>query len=89
MTGELLAATPKPDRRRVLELLAASSNGCTETLLTAHVISIVQLIGLIRAGLATAATERVVAGRDTAGVVRVRITDAGRARRSKQRSDDR
>jgi hypothetical protein len=27
---------PKPDRRRALELLAASPDGCTEALLLAH-----------------------------------------------------
>ena len=69
---------PKPDRRHALELLTASSNGITETLLIAHGITIAQMVELVRAGLATASAERVVAGRDTAKVTRVRITDAGR-----------
>jgi hypothetical protein len=42
---------PKPDRRRVLELLAASSNGCTETLLIAHGITIKQMVELVRVGV--------------------------------------
>jgi hypothetical protein len=78
MTAELLAATPKPDRRRALELLAASRRGCTETLLLAHGVTVEQMVGLIRAGLATAAPERVVTGRRSDEITRVKITDAGR-----------
>ena len=37
-----------------------------------------QLAELVRAGLATAAAERVVMGHRTVEVARVRITDAGR-----------
>jgi acyl-coenzyme A thioesterase PaaI-like protein len=37
-----------------------------------------QMVELIRAGLATAQAERVVAGGKTVEVARVRITDAGR-----------
>jgi hypothetical protein len=33
---------PKPDRRRVLELLAASPHGCTEAIMLAHGITIAQ-----------------------------------------------
>ena len=54
---------PKPDRRRALELLAASSNGCTETLLIAHGITIKQMVVLIHDGLASATAERVVSRR--------------------------
>ena len=67
----------KPDRRRALELLAASPDGCTETLLIALGIAVKLMVVLIHAGLASASTERVVAGRDTAEVTRVRITEAG------------
>jgi hypothetical protein len=31
---------PKPDRRRALELLAASRDGCTEAILLAHTFQI-------------------------------------------------
>jgi hypothetical protein len=37
-----------------------------------------RMIDLMRAGLATATAERVVAGRNTIEVARVRITEAGR-----------
>jgi hypothetical protein len=56
---------PKPDRIRILELLdGCGSKGCVEGILTAaHGVSIPQLVELIRAGLATATSERVRAGR--------------------------
>ncbi len=56
---------PKPDRRRALELLAGSRDGMTEAMLLAHGFTVDMLVDLIRAGLATANTER------------IRITDAG------------
>lgn len=67
-----------PNRRRALELLAASPDGCTEALLLAHGFGIDLLLDLIFAGLATANAERVVAGGRSMEVVRVRITEAGR-----------
>jgi hypothetical protein len=70
---------PKPDRRRALELLAASPDGCTEAVMLAHGFTVAQMVELIAAGLATASTERVVAGSRTIEVARMRITDAGRA----------
>jgi hypothetical protein len=51
-----------PNRRRALELLAASPDGCTEAILLAHGISVELMVELIRAGLATANAKRVVAG---------------------------
>jgi hypothetical protein len=69
---------PKPDRRRALELLAASHDGATQAIMLAHRFTVEQLVELIRAGLATATAERVVAGRHTVEVARVRITEAGR-----------
>jgi phosphohistidine phosphatase SixA len=45
---------PKSDCRRALELLAASSNGVTETLLIAHGVTVAQMVELVRAGLASA-----------------------------------
>src|SRR5262245_29767088 len=47
---------PKPDRRRALELLVSCPDGCTEALMIARRDG-----RLIRSGLATATTERVVA----------------------------
>jgi hypothetical protein len=44
----------------------------------AHGFTIAQMVELVRAGLATATAERVVAGRRTFEVARVRITEEGR-----------
>ena len=54
---------PKPDRRRALELLAASPDGCTEALMFANGFRFTAelLIELVRAGLASAHAERMVA----------------------------
>jgi hypothetical protein len=41
---------PKPDRRRALELLAASRDGCTEALMLAYGFTIDQMVELV-AGL--------------------------------------
>jgi hypothetical protein len=65
-------------RRRALELLAASRDGVTEAILIAHGFTIDFQVELIRAGLATAKAERVVAGGRAIEVARVRITEAGR-----------
>jgi hypothetical protein len=69
---------PKPDRRRALELLASCRDGCTEAMMVAHGFTVPQMVELVRAGLATATAERVVAGSRTIEVARVRITEAGR-----------
>src|SRR5258708_9588400 len=69
---------PKPDRRRALELLAASRDGCTEAILLAHGFTIKQIVELVRAGLAAAHSQRVVIGRRTVEIARVKITEAGR-----------
>jgi hypothetical protein len=69
---------PKPDRRRALELLASSRDSCTEAILLAHGFTMAHMVQLVRAGLATATTERVVAGRLVLEVARVKITEAGR-----------
>ena len=52
---------PKPDRRRALELLAASPDGCTEALMFANGFTAELLIELVRAELASAHAERMVA----------------------------
>jgi hypothetical protein len=70
--------SPPASRRRALELLAASRDGCTGAILVAHDFTIDFLVELIRAGLATAKAERVVAGGRSMEVARVRITGAGR-----------
>jgi hypothetical protein len=69
---------PPATRRRVLELLAASRDGCTEAIMLAHGFTTDFLVELIRAGLATAKAEGVVAAGRTIEVTRVRITEAGR-----------
>ena len=66
------------ERRRALELLAASSDGCTAAILLAHGFKSDRLVELINAGLASVSTERVVADDRAMQVTRVRITDAGR-----------
>jgi hypothetical protein len=69
---------PKPDRRRVLELLASCPDGCTEALMLAHGFTIEQMVELVRTGLATATAERFVAAGLKLEIARVRITQAGR-----------
>jgi hypothetical protein len=70
--------SPKPDRRRGLELLASCRDGCTEAIMLAHGFTIDMMVELVNAGLATATAERVVAGSRKMKVTRVRITEAGR-----------
>jgi hypothetical protein len=56
----------------------AARDGCTEAIMLAHGFTTERMIDLVRAGLATATAARVVAGRHTIEVARVRITEAGR-----------
>ena len=71
--------TRKQQRRRALELLAGCGpDGCTEAIMLAHGFTTRQVVELVRAGLATANAERVVAGGLKLEVARVRITAAGR-----------
>ena len=69
---------PNPDRRRALELLAGSRDGYTKAILRAHGFSMDMMVELVKAGLATTKRERMVADGRQTGIVRVRITDAGR-----------
>jgi hypothetical protein len=69
--------TPKKQRRRALELLARSRDGCTEAIMLAHGFKIDFLVNLINARLATAQTERTVTGGRWVEVIRFRITEAG------------
>jgi hypothetical protein len=45
---------PSATRRRALELLAGSRDGCTEAIMIAHGFSIEMLVEIVRAGLASA-----------------------------------
>jgi hypothetical protein len=66
------------DERPLLELLAASDDGCTEALLMAHGFALELIDGIVIVGLATTKAESTfVAGR-TIKFTRMRITDAGR-----------
>jgi hypothetical protein len=67
--------SPPATRRRALEL---SPDGMTEAMLLAHGLTVETLVDLIRAGLATAKAERVMAGGRAIEVARARITEAGR-----------
>jgi len=73
-----VGTVPNPDRRRALELLAGSRYGYTKAILRAHGFSMDMMVELVKAGLATTKRERMVADGRQTGVVRVRITDAGR-----------
>ena len=64
----------KPDRRRALELLASNREGCSEAMMIAHWFTIEVMAELMRSGLATATTERVVAPGYAAERTRVRST---------------
>ena len=70
-------AASKPERRRALELLAASPDGCTEAIMLAHGFPVPRLVDLCIAGLAIATPEQIVAGGRPAEVVRMKITEAG------------
>src|SRR5262249_10882648 len=69
---------PKPERRRALELLAASPDGCSEAIMLAHGFTVDFLVDLIRAGMAPTRSERVVAGGRAMEVARVRVPAVGR-----------
>ena len=77
--------TPKQQLRRALELLEASIDGCTETIMLAYGFKTELLVELVNAGLATASIERIVAGGRRVEVTRVRITGAGRRALAKLR----
>jgi hypothetical protein len=66
---------PKPDR--ALELLAASPDGCTDALMFANGFTAELLIELVRAGLASAHAERVVADGRMMEVARMKLSEAG------------
>jgi hypothetical protein len=70
--------TPKQQRRRALELLEASIDGCTEAIMLAYGFKTGLLVELVNAGFATASIEHMVAGGRRIEVTRLRITAAGR-----------
>ena len=69
---------PKPDRRRALELLAASPDGCAEAIMLALGFTVGAMVDLCFAELAIATVERMVVGGRTVEIVRMKITEAGR-----------
>jgi len=54
--------SPPATRRRALELLEASIDGCTEAIMLAYGFKTELLVEVVNAGLATASIERIVAG---------------------------
>ena len=64
--------------RRALEMVAASADGCTTSLLLAHGATSTLIAGLVDCRLVTATSDRIMAGQRSVDVMRVRITDAGR-----------
>src|SRR5262249_16004580 len=76
-----LMPTPPPSyrkRRRALELLEASLDGCTETIMPAHGFKIELLVELVRVGLATASTERMLASGRPIAISGLKMRGAGR-----------
>jgi hypothetical protein len=66
-------------RREFMAFLGgAAAVGCTEAMMLAHGFTVPQMVELVRAGLASATAERVVAGGKAIEVARVKITEAGR-----------
>src|SRR5215468_10813697 len=65
---------PKEQRRRALELLEASIDGCTEAIMLAYGFKTELLVELVNAGLATTSIDRMVAGGRRIEVTRLRIT---------------
>ena len=77
--------TPNQQRRRALELLEASIDGCTEAIMLAYGFKTELLVELVNAGLATATIEHMAVGGRRVKVIRMRITAAGRRALSKLR----
>jgi hypothetical protein len=73
-----VSSTLSPEQVRALALLAKSPAGCPEGLLAAHGVSIDDMVGLVRSGLATASGERTRAGDGQIEVATLTITEAGR-----------
>ena len=65
-------------RHALAVIAAAGSDGATQTLLTAHGLSLRTIAALVKRGLVTIAREKVQAGGKWIDAAKVRITDAGR-----------
>jgi hypothetical protein len=63
--------------RRILEMLAAADNGCTDALLLGYGFRLEMILGMVSSGLATAAPERAFVANHPVDVTRVQITKAG------------
>ena len=72
------AQRERTEQRRALRQLASAPEGTTEALMLAHGFTVERMVELVRAGLAIATAERVVAGNRTMEVATLRITEAGR-----------
>ncbi len=66
------------DERRLLELLAAAEEGCTEALLLAHGFALANIFNVVKAGLASTQAERLHASGQPIEIMR--ITEFGAAR---------
>ena len=66
------------DERCLLEMLAGSTDGTTDALLTAHGFKLDVLISIVSAEFATATPERTFAAGKPVESTRVKITEAGR-----------
>jgi hypothetical protein len=66
------------DEHRLLKLLAASEDGCSEAVLMAHGFGLELLDGVVIVGLATAKAEHTIAAGRAVKSTRMRITEAGR-----------
>jgi hypothetical protein len=66
------------ERRRALQLLARSPNGCTKALMLAHGFQLEVLDKLVLDGLAKAEEHATIAGSRAMKVVWLQITPAGR-----------
>jgi hypothetical protein len=73
------------DERRLLELLAASDDGCTDAILLAHGIALERIDDIVSAGLARAQADRRICHRTAGRVLPVRITEIGRQKLAERR----
>jgi hypothetical protein len=72
-------ATPSPTAAARSKCSPQVATAGTEAIMLAHGFTIADMVALVRAGLASATAERVVAGSRKFEVACVRITEAGRA----------
>jgi hypothetical protein len=73
-----LALTPHRREKARRRSAASRPARCTEAILLAHGFTIEQMVELVRAGLALATVDRMVADGRMMEIARVRITEAGR-----------